>query len=224
MTASALTVDDWLAMLGVARDTIVEHADELGGLDRAIGDGDHGTSMRRAMDLVAAALETDGTQTVGGLFDAAGKAIIRVDGGATGPLWAAFFSGMAMDAMSAEALDAAGVADALSNGLAKLETRTKARVGDKTLVDAVTPAAAAARQTASTGQDAVAVLAAAAAAAMQGAAATEPLQAKFGRSKHQGERAIGHRDPGAESMALILGAFAGEAARRYPNAGRPTNA
>jgi dihydroxyacetone kinase-like protein len=90
--------------------------------------------------------------------------------------------------------------------------RGKAESGDKTMVDAWTPAVDAADAAAGNGSDAAAVLAAAAEAARAGAVATEPLVARKGRASYLGERSAGHRDPGAESTALLLEAAADTAA------------
>lgn len=213
---NVLTVQDWIAMLMGARVAIREHVDQLSSLDRAIGDGDHGTSMRRAMDLVVEELDLRPPATTGEAFAAAGRAILGVDGGATGPLWGSFFLGMSTNCMEETSLDGEGVAAALAGGVEKLGTRTKARVGDKTMMDALIPAADAARGAVDGGLEAIDVLDRAASAAEAGAASTEGLRATFGRAKHQGDRVIGHRDPGAESAAVILRSFANVSTQRHP--------
>ncbi|MCU1529371.1 MAG: dihydroxyacetone kinase, partial [Frondihabitans sp.] len=87
-------------------------------------------------------------------------------------------------------------------------TRGKAEVGDKTMIDAWTPAVDAAAAAAERGESPAGVLRAAADAAVVGAVTTEPLVAHKGRASYLGDRAIGHRDPGAESSSLILTAAA----------------
>ena len=96
------------------------------------------------------------------------------------------------------------LARALEEATSGLEARGHAASGDKTMADAWRPAAVAAREAAEIGQDEVGVLAAAAQAAVKGAQETEPLQARRGRASFLGERSCGHRDPGAQSSALIL--------------------
>ena len=105
-------------------------------------------------------------------------------------------------------LDAAGVAAIIEGALGGIQARGKATTGEKTMVDAWTPALDAARAAAESGADAVATLQAAATAAEAGAAATEPLRATKGRASYLGERSIGHLDPGAVSTSLILRAAA----------------
>ena len=89
-----------------------------------------------------------------------------------------------------------------------IQARGKATMGEKTMVDAWSPACEAARAAAAAGGDASAVLEAAATAAEAGAQATEPLRATKGRASYLGERSIGHLDPGAVSTSLILRAAA----------------
>ena len=111
-------------------------------------------------------------------------------------------------------LDGVGVAAVIAGALDGIQARGKATTGEKTLVDAWTPALEAARAAAESGSDPAAVLEAAATAAEAGAAATEPLRATKGRASYLGERSIGHLDPGAVSTSLILRAAvraAGEA-------------
>jgi dihydroxyacetone kinase-like protein len=111
-------------------------------------------------------------------------------------------------------LDASAVAKALQAGMEGVVARGRAEVGDKTMIDALSPAVDAAKNTAESGADSAKVLAAAAEAAHQGAQATEPLVARKGRASYLGERSAGHIDPGARSTALLLTAFAEAAGAR----------
>lgn len=97
--------------------------------------------------------------------------------------------------------------------------RGKAEVGDKTMIDAWTPAVEAANKAAASGLEALAVLEAAADAAEAGARATDPLVARKGRASYLGDRSAGHRDPGAASTALLLRAAAEAAAGPVDGAG-----
>ena len=203
----ALDMDDFRRMVVSAHDHILEKVDELGELDRAIGDGDHGTTMRKAMMLGRDALDAH-VQSTEEMLKAVGFAILEVDGGATGPLLGTFFLGLATGAEGGKAVGPTGLADMYEQAVVGLKRRTKARVGDKTLMDALMPAAEAARAGADAGFDVLHVCQAAANAACSGAEATQHHRARFGRAKHQGDRTIGHRDPGAVSMCVILTAFA----------------
>jgi dihydroxyacetone kinase-like protein len=130
-----------------------------------------------------------------------------VDGGATGPLLGSFFSGMAEKAPADNRVDAGVLAEMFDAGRANLFTLTQARVGDKTLVDAIVPAIDAMQSAASAGQDIPAALAQAATAAADGAQATSTMRPRFGRAKNLGDAAIGHPDAGATSISLLFKGF-----------------
>lgn len=187
---------------------IGEHREALAELDRAIGDGDHGENMDRGFSALAQKLVTDPPDSMFETLKLAATTIMSTVGGAAGPLYGTAFLRLAKAVEQAEdrdgQLDADAVAKMLAAGLEGIIARGKAEFGDKTMVDAWGPAADAAREVARSGGSAAAALRAASEAAYAGAEATEPLQARKGRASYLGERAIGHRDPGAESTALIL--------------------
>jgi dihydroxyacetone kinase-like protein len=131
-----------------------------------------------------------------------------VDGGATGPLFGMLFMGMSDAVEGKEALESPDVAAAFEAGLASVQKQTKARVGDKTLIDALVPAVAALRAAADDGADPATALEAAAQAAAQGAESTKDLQARFGRARNIGEASKGYADPGATSVSLVFRGFA----------------
>ena len=197
------------AMLRGAIAQIREHHATLSELDSVGGDGDHGTTMVRAMANMEKAIGDSASGQLKDLLFDVGWAIMGVDGGATGPLFGSLFMGMSEAVEGKDTLDAPTVAAMFEAGLAAIEAQTKARVGDKTLMDALTPAVAALRAAADAGQDIPACLRSAADAAAQGAIATKDLPTRFGRAKNIGERTIGYQDPGATSMSFIFRGFAG---------------
>lgn len=179
---------------------------ELTALDRAIGDGDHGENLDRGFQAVLGKLDSlDEQATPGAVLKLVATTLISTVGGAAGPLYGTAFLKGAMAAGDRDELDAAALVEVLTAARDGIVARGKAEPNDKTMVDAWTPAVEAAS---TAGGDVRAVLEAAAAAAAEGAAATEPLVAHKGRASYLGERAIGHRDPGAESTALVLRAAA----------------
>jgi phosphoenolpyruvate---glycerone phosphotransferase subunit DhaL len=200
---------DWMRRSAAV---LAEHRAELVTLDREIGDGDHGENMDRGFQAVLAKLDgTSGDATPADVLKAVATTLISTVGGAAGPLYGTAFL-KAAGAVAGPDLDAAAIVALLTTARDGIVTRGKAEPGDKTMVDAWTPAVDAAEAAASRGADVADTLAAAADAAEQGAAATEPLVARKGRASYLGERAVGHRDPGAQSSALILRAAA-DAAR-----------
>lgn len=185
--------------------TVEDQHAELSTLDRAIGDGDHGEGLRRGFTAVVTKLDAGVPDTPGAVLKLVATTLISTVGGASGPLYGTAFLRAATAVGDAPELDADAVRTALAAARDGIVARGKAEPGDKTMVDAWTPAVTAA---AGGGTDIAALLDAAAAAAEQGAADTEPLVARKGRASYLGERSAGHRDPGAQSSALLLRALA----------------
>ncbi len=198
-----------VAAIRAAAAVVAEHKVELTRLDREIGDGDHGENLARGFSAVIAKLDAAEPETPGAVFKLVATTLISTVGGASGPLFGTAFLRASTAVGDAAELDGAAVAAALVAARDGVVARGKAEVGDKTMVDALSPAVSAARAAADAGDDAQGVLAAAAAAATEGATATTPLQARKGRASYLGERSIGHPDPGATSTAYLLGALAG---------------
>jgi dihydroxyacetone kinase-like protein len=182
-------------------------------LDRAIGDSDHGENMDRGFQAVLDKLAEAPPETPGAAFKLTAMTLMSKVGGAAGPLYGTAFLRAATsvgDALEVEPVAFAGALVAARDGIV---ARGKAASGDKTMVDAWTPAAEAALMAAADGTGTVLeVLVAAAEAAEAGAVATDPMVARKGRASYLGERSAGHRDPGAASSALILRAAVGAAA------------
>lgn len=197
------------AWLRDSTEVIAANRTELIRLDREIGDGDHGENMDRGFQAVAAKLADLGDDaTPSDLLKAAASTLISTVGGAAGPLYGTAFlkaAGAVKDKAELEAQDLVSLLTAARDGIV---LRGKAEVGDKTMVDAWSPAVDAAAAAAEAGRSPAEVLSAAADAAEKGAADTDELVARKGRASYLGERAVGHRDPGAQSTALILRAAA----------------
>lgn len=194
-----------LAWIRQAQAVLAENRMLLIDLDREIGDADHGENMDRGFKAVVAKLD-DETQDVAGVLKTVAATLISTVGGAAGPLYGTAFM-RAAKACTGD-LDAEGVVAMLAGALEGIVARGKATTGEKTMVDAWSPALEAAKAAAAEGLGPVEVLRAAAIAAASGAEATTPMLATKGRASYLGERSIGHRDPGATSSALILTAAA----------------
>lgn len=178
----------------------------LSRLDAAVGDGDHGTTILRTMETAAqTAVSTSGTGLAKCLSSIA-WAVMGCDGGSTGPLLGSLFLGMSEGVPDSPGLDGAGVVRMFEAGLARLQKQSRAQAGDKTMLDAIIPAVAA-MKSAPPGLPIQDLLRQAAIAATEGAEATRNMRAKFGRARNLGDRVLGHLDPGATSMALILKGF-----------------
>ena len=203
--ATAVDVTAWLHEVASAVEAEAAHLTQL---DSAIGDGDHGVNMTRGFRAVIATLDAqDGAQPPGKLLIAAGKTLVSTVGGASGPLWGTALRRAGRAVGEAPALDGPALATALDAALAGVVELGAAEPGDKTMVDALAPAALALRRRLEAGEDLPAALDAATAAAEEGARATVPMQARKGRASYLGERSVGHQDPGATSTALIVAAL-----------------
>ncbi|MCC6496611.1 MAG: dihydroxyacetone kinase subunit L [Propionibacteriaceae bacterium] len=194
-----------LAWIRDVQAVLADNRSELNDLDRAIGDGDHGENMDRGFKAVVVKL-ADGADDVQSVLKVVASTLMSTVGGAAGPLYGTAFLRAAKAADGD--LDADGVVGVIAGALDGIVARGKATTGEKTMVDAWTPALEAAKAAAEGGASPAAVLRVAAEAAAKGAEDTIPLQASKGRASYLGERSIGHKDPGATSTALILGAAA----------------
>src|ERR671933_1983862 len=184
-----------------------EHRRYLTKLDSEIGDGDHGTNMHRGFQAAFERVEVAQAASPADVLKDVSMALISKVGGAAGPLYGTAFLRASTALSGKEEVSAEDAAEALEAALGGIKQRGKAEVGDKTIVDALEPAAEAAKE--ASGEGSVAgVLRAAAEAAKEGAESTVRLTARKGRSSYLGARAEGHQDPGATSTYLLLDAAA----------------
>jgi phosphoenolpyruvate---glycerone phosphotransferase subunit DhaL len=206
MSRAMLTVGETAGMFEQVATYVEGNVDLLTQADRAIGDGDHGIGMARGFAAVRAKLGAGPPGTIGEVVRTVGMAIMSNTGGAAGAIFGTFFRGGAKNMGSRAVFDAGALALLLNDGLAAVQERGHAVVGDKTMVDALAPAAARALEVSGAPLDQA--LAAAAEAARGGMEATKGMVAATGKARTLGERSLGHADPGALSMFLILHAMA----------------
>jgi len=193
-------------MLNAAASQIRQNHEMLSKLDSAVGDGDHGTTILRAMEAVSKTVSEHPESDLKTLLSAVAWAVMSCDGGSTGPLLGSFFMGMSDGAAGRNELDHAALASVFEAGVAKLQKQSRAQVGDKTMMDAFLPALAALKS-AESARGIKAALEQAAEAAAKGAEATRNMKARFGRARNLGDRVLGHADPGAVSVSLIFKGF-----------------
>ena len=194
-------LDEWVRTFAAL---VAENRDHLTELDAAIGDADHGSNMDRGMKAVVAALDDTRPATAGALFSKVGMTLVSTVGGASGPLFGTLFLRMGSSFGDTEQASPQQLAAALRAGLEGVVARGKAEAGDKTMYDALAPAVDA-LEGALSGQATVAeALKRAFEAAIVGRDATTPMLARKGRASYLGERSVGHQDPGATSVALLL--------------------
>ncbi len=190
------------AMLDGAAGLLLEHADRLSEIDSRFGDGDHGITMSKIARLIREEIPSWGERSIQTFLDDLGTAVMEVRGGSAGPLYGTLISGLGASLGEEEnELDADGIRRMFTGCLREMQDVTKAKVGDKTMMDALIPAVEAASRTAG---EAGEILEAAAAAAEAGAKASEGFPSRFGRARSYKEKTIGTPDAGAVSTALFF--------------------
>lgn len=201
-----LTLEMLEKMLLAAAVELEEKSKMLCELDSVAGDGDHGVTIARMAESMKNKVEAHDSSNIKDLLDDLSMAFMNSNGGSAGPLWGTVFGGLADVApedakeVSLEELHAM-----LAQAKEDFEGISKAKIGDKTMVDALYPALEAGMVAEG---DAKTVFAAMGKAAAEGAEKTADMVARFGRAKNVGERSLGTKDPGATSISILLTAMA----------------
>ena len=201
--------------MGISRDGILDWIKTYAGivaenraylteLDSAIGDADHGINMDRGFKAVMLKMPELADKDIGTIFKTVGMTLLSTVGGAGGPLYGTLFLRAGMSTTGKMELDLEEWTEAIEAALNGVVMRGRAEIGDKTMVDALTPALNSLKQSVENGTSLDAALQTSAAAAEQGMKDTIPLVARKGRASYLGERSAGHQDPGATSSYLLL--------------------
>ncbi len=202
-----LTIENFKAMMNLALANIKAREEEFSKLDAIAGDGDHGTAIVTALSIIAADAQ-EGTEFPAMLNDM-GMGVMMKTSGSTSTLLGALFMGMGEALEPLQVTDEVNVAQLKAmfrGGLTGVQEQTKAKPGDKTMMDALVPAVEAIEACES--DDVKTLLKAGAEAALKGAEATVDMKANFGRARNLGERSIGFADAGATSWACLFQSFA----------------
>ena len=202
-----MTKAEFAARLKNACAAVIAAEPELTDIDSRFGDADHGLTMTKIAGAISAAVDASegGIQA---MLDDAAMAVMSLNGGSAVPLWNTWLDGMQEGAPEGEEMDTAGIQAMFAKALEELDDMSGAKVGDKTMMDALIPASEAIA--AYTGDSADELFAAAAHAAAQGAEATKQYVSKFGRAKSYGTKTIGTPDAGAVSMSCFFQGLARE--------------
>ena len=190
---------NWLRLYAA---TLAENRDYLTHLDSAIGDADHGANMDRGFRAVLDKLPEVADQDIGAILKSTATVLIKTVGGAGGPLYGTLFLQAGAATTGKMELTHADLVAMFDTALKGVIARGKANLGDKTMVDALSPAVEALRNHA--GEDTATMMQQAVDAAEAGMKSTIPLVARKGRASYLGERSIGHQDPGATSSYLLF--------------------
>ncbi|GHO77413.1 dihydroxyacetone kinase subunit L [Ktedonobacter sp. SOSP1-85] len=195
----------WLQRVG---QVLHEQREYLTQLDAAIGDADHGINMDRGFRAVVEKLPALTSADSGTILKTVGTTLVSTVGGASGPLYGTAFLRAGIAMAGKQELQEADVVALLAAMVDGIQARGKARLGEKTMLDALLPALEAARKAEGEGLEMPQLLQVCSSAAEAGMKSTIPLLATKGRASYLGARSIGHQDPGATSTTLMLQALA----------------
>ncbi|HIR55208.1 MAG TPA: DAK2 domain-containing protein [Candidatus Scatomorpha intestinigallinarum] len=195
--------DELAARLRGACAAVTAAQDELTEIDSHFGDADHGVTMTKIAQAIAGSIPSAGG--IKGMLEDAAMEVMMINGGSAVPLWNTWLDGLAEASPEGEELDAEGLKHMLGHALEELSALSKAKVGDKTMMDALIPATEAALACPGSEEE---ILRAAAQAAAEGAEASRNFVSKFGRARSYGEATIGTPDAGAVSMSRFFAGLA----------------
>ncbi|WP_443663343.1 DAK2 domain-containing protein [Dysosmobacter sp.] len=196
-----MTKSEFAARLQHACASVIAAEQELTEIDSKFGDADHGLTMTKIAGAISAAVEaSDGG--IQSMLDDAAIAVMSLNGGSAVPLWNTWLDGMQEAAPEGEEIGVAGLQAVFAQGLEEMNDMSGAKVGDKTMMDALIPASEAIAGY--TGSDVQGLFTAAAQAAAKGAEDTKQFVSKFGRAKSYGTKTIGTPDAGAASMSYFF--------------------
>lgn len=205
-----ITTKDMTAIINTMADIIIENEVPFCELDSAAGDGDFGMSLAKGFKQLKAEWDDLDFDDIGSFLKSCSMVIMEHCGGASGPIWGSAFRAAAKAAGDAEEIGLAELAEILQAaavGIQKTGERSfgrGAQVGDKTLIDALVPAADSLSASAEAGEELLPAMRKAAQAAVDGAESTKKIAAKMGRAGTVGDRSIGYPDAGAFGLGVIF--------------------
>lgn len=205
-----ITTKDMVAIIDKMSEVIIANEIPFCELDSAAGDGDFGMSLAKGFKQLKAEWDSLDYDNVGSFLKSCGMIIMEYCGGASGPIWGSAFRGAAKAAGDREELDLQGLADIMQAAVVAIQKTGErsfgrgAVVGDKTLIDALVPAADTLTEAAKAGEDLLTAMDKSAKAAVAGAESTKYIAAKMGRAANVGERSLDYPDAGAYGVGVIF--------------------
>ena len=187
MSLSRTQIVNWLTRCG---DIFSTESEYLTGLDREIGDADHGLNMNRGFSKVVEKLPAIADKDIGFILKNTGMTLLSSVGGASGPLFGTFFIRAAQATQARQSLTLEELYQMFRDGADGVISRGKAEPGDKTMCDVWVPVVESLRQSCKQN--------------LSAAQSTITIQARKGRASYLGERSIGHQDPGATSVMFMM--------------------
>lgn len=199
-----LNKENFVDMLNSSCRLIDRNIDVLGKIDAKFGDGDHGVTMSKISGIIKKCINNWGSESVYQFFDNMGEEIMNVNGGSAGPLYGTFFQGLGEGAEDVKEIDNKVFKKMILSSLENMQIITKAKVGDKTMMDTLIPAAECAKKSCLELPDCIEEIVD---AACQGAENSKNFSSKFGRARFFKDETIGYMDAGAMSLSLIFQGF-----------------
>jgi phosphoenolpyruvate---glycerone phosphotransferase subunit DhaL len=200
----SIYAEDVKYIISKIANVIEQNKELLTELDSAIGDADHGINMSKGYHVTLTKLQNIDTEDIGDILKAVGMTLVSNVGGASGPLYGTAYLRAGAAVKGKKEVNIKDFADIMDAAIEGIKMRGKAELGDKTMLDAIMPAAAAIHDSINSDLDTLIILEKARDAALQGVEGTVAIEAKKGRASYLGARSIGHKDPGAMSSYLTL--------------------
>jgi phosphoenolpyruvate---glycerone phosphotransferase subunit DhaL len=195
----SLQPETFKSLVKVAAEQIIASAPELTALDQAIGDGDHGTNMKRGFEAVLGKLDAISSQPLDEALRTIGKTLVMNVGGASGPLYGSFFLA-AGEALSRDKQLPDDLAEVFGSGVSAVSARGRSQAGEKTMLDVLVPVL----ETLKAGAGQEDLIGQVRMVASEAVERTAPMQATKGRASFLGQRSVGHIDPGARSSCVLV--------------------
>ena len=202
-----LTANQVKSMFLYVADRVIAEKETLCDADRQIGDGDHGIGMAYGFEGAKQELESKEFDDVYSVFSTVGRKMISVMGGASGIIFGLLFFAGSKGMPPQSDINVSEFTELFTKSLAEIQVKGGAKLGDKTLVDALSPAVDAMKKCVEKGTGFQELLSEALLGAETGKEASKDYVARFGKAKTLGDRAIGYPDAGCVSMTVIFSAM-----------------
>jgi dihydroxyacetone kinase-like protein len=199
-----LLAKHFVESMNIVIDTVVENESYFCELDSAAGDGDFGSSLANGFRGIRSIWEMLNKSDIGAFMESCGMIMMEKCGGASGPIWGTAFRQAGRYAKGKEKMDLKELSDFFQSMVNGVQKMGGAKLGDKTLLDALIPATESLKRSASEKEDMLLAFKKSVAEAENGAESTKEIAAHKGRARYLGDRSIGYYDAGAKAIAVIL--------------------
>lgn len=201
---NTLTTEKIIGIVEVMSDVIIRNEIPFCELDSAAGDGDFGMSVAKGFKVLKAEWKELDTEDIGAFLKSCGMIITEHCGGASGPIWGSAFRSAGKYAAGKTEVNLAEFAELMQAAVDGIQKRGGAKLGDKTLLDALIPTTESLKDSAAKGLDFKTAFDLGAKAAREGAEKTREYAASKGRASYVGDRSLSYPDAGAMALGIIF--------------------